>query len=323
MLRIVLAGSVGSSFVTLKKLVEHELSVIAVFGLEPKDESKVSGYVNMKEYCDKHGIAYYPFAKISSESIKEVLLKLEPDIFFVIGLSQLIPTELLQIPKIGNIGFHPTLLPKGRGRAPIAWLILEEKHGAANFFLMGNGVDDGPVFVQKEFEVENNDTAMTIERKILENTEKALDEWLPELKKGKWNPISQQEMNASWYGKRAPEDGWIDWEKPADYIHKLIRASSPPHPGAYSFLGNQKVLVYHSVLEVEMKIKGVIGRVLIERDQSCLIQTGAGLLWISEVFNENKERAFLKVGQKLGYYTELEIYKINKEIQKLKETLGI
>jgi methionyl-tRNA formyltransferase len=277
----------------------------------------------MKEYCAKHGIAYYPFAKISSESIKEVLLKLEPDIFFVIGLSQLIPTELLQIPKIGNIGFHPTLLPKGRGRAPIAWLILEEKHGAANFFLMGNGVDDGPVFVQKEFEVENNDTAMTIERKILENTEKALDEWLPELKKGKWNPISQQEMNASWYGKRAPEDGWIDWEKPADYIHKLIRASSPPHPGAYSFLGNQKVLVYHSVLEVEMKIKGVIGRVLIERDQSCLIQTGAGLLWISEVFNENKERAFLKVGQKLGYYTELEIYKINKEIQKLKETLGI
>lgn len=323
MLKIALAGSVASSFVTLKKLLEHKMNVIAVFGLEPKEESRVSGYVNMKEFCIANSVSYYPFTKISSESIKETLLRIKPDIFFVIGLSQLVPADILQIAKIGNIGFHPTLLPKGRGRAPIAWLILEEEFGAANFFLMGERADDGAIFIQKKFSIETTDTAKTVEEKIMTNIERALDEWLPELKKGTWNPIPQEEINASWYGKRVPEDGWINWEKPATEINKLIRATSSPHPGAYSFLGGRKILVYESTIETEMKIKGVVGRVLIEHNNSYLIQAGSGLLWISKVYNENHELVFLKVGQKLGYYLELEIYNLNKEIEKIKEKIGI
>ena len=87
------------------------------------------------------------------------------------------------MPKLGCIGFHPTLLPKGRGRAPLAWLILKEKKGAASFFLMDKKADSGPVFVQEPFEIEDNDDASRVEKKIEIAIEKALDKWLPELKK--------------------------------------------------------------------------------------------------------------------------------------------
>lgn len=322
MVRIVLAGSVSSTFITLQKMLEHQVELVGVLGYEPENTENVSGYLNMKEYCADHGIPYFPFKKIADDSVAETLISLKPDVFFVVGLSQLVPESMLRIATLGNIGFHPTLLPKGRGRAPIAWLILEEKKGAANFFLMGAGADDGPIFIQQPFEVSETDTAQTVEQKIVDAIAIALDQWLPQLKEGKWNPIPQIEYDATWYGKRGPEDGWIDWHQSAMSIHKLIRASAPPHPGAYTFLNHRKLLVMHAALETQIPIKGVIGRVLIVQDEKALIQTGEGLLWVSEVYYED-EKITLKVGQKLGYYAELEIYKLKNEILKIKERLEI
>lgn len=249
--RIALAGSVTSSFTTLQMLVKHNLNVVGVLGYEPDDPLPVSGYVNMKEYCILNDIPYHPFKKINSKNTTEILTELSPDIFFVVGLSQLVPTEILNIAKLGNIGFHPTLLPRGRGRAPIAWLIFEEKYGAANFFLMGEGTDDGPVFVQKPFNVESSDNATTIEQKIINSIELALDEWLPQLKNGLWSPVPQDESLATYYAKRTPEDGWINWTDSSINIDKLIRASFKPHPGAYTFLNQQKLIVFKTRLESE------------------------------------------------------------------------
>lgn len=321
--RIVLAGSVTSSYTTLKLLVKHKLDVVGVLGYEPDDPGPVSGYVNMKAYCDLNNIPYYPFKKISAVSTREILSQLSPDIFFVVGLSQLVPEEMLQIARLGNIGFHPTLLPQGRGRAPIAWLILEERSGAANFFLMGEGTDDGPVFVQQPFPVESSDNAAAIEQKIIGAIELALDEWLPKLKEGLWEPVPQDESLATWYGKRTPDDGWINWTDTADQIDKVIRAASSPHPGAYTFLNQQKLIVLKCRPEHEKQIKGVPGSVLLKSAQKeYLVQTGCGLLWISDVYDENNQETALKVGQKLGFYAELEIYKLKKEIESIKKKLA-
>lgn len=321
--KIVLAGSVTSTYTTLTMLVKHKFNIAGVLGYEPDNPGPVSGYVNMKAYCNSNNIPYYPFKKISAVSTREILSELSPDIFFVVGLSQLVPEEMLRIATLGNIGFHPTLLPRGRGRAPIAWLILEEKSGAANFFLMGEGTDDGPVFVQQPFNVESFDNAATIELKIMDAIELALDEWLPKLKEGVWEPVPQDEVLATWYGKRTPEDGWINWTEAADHIDKVIRAASAPHPGAYTFLNQQKLTVLKCRPEPEKHIQGVPGSVLLKSIQKeYLIQTGLGLLWISEVYDENNNETALKVGQKLGFYAELEIYKLKKEIEFIKKKLA-
>ena len=321
--RIVLAGSVTSSMTTLKKLVEHEMNVIGVFGYEPQNSSVISGYVNMQAFCEENDIPYFSFQKIRAEEVQSRLQDLAPDLFFVIGLSQLVPEEMLQIATHGNIGFHPTLLPKGRGRAPIAWLILEEQKGAANFFLMGKGADDGPIFVQVPFEIAPGDDAQSVENKINGSIEIALDKWLPQLKEGVWNPIPQDEVFASYYGKRNPEDGWINWNKSAEEIDKLIRASATPHPGAFTFLGRNRLIIQKCKLEKNKMFKGVVGRILLYEENEYLVQTGSGLLWIFDIKNESGENIKLKVGDKLGYYYESEIFEIRRELQIIKERLGI
>jgi methionyl-tRNA formyltransferase len=323
MIRVALAGSVSSTFVTLEKLLEHKLEVACVFGYEPENTERVSGYACMRPLCEENNILYTPFNKINSSGHADLLKELQPDVFFVVGLSQLVSQELLSIPRLGCIGFHPTLLPKGRGRAPIAWLVLNEKEGAANFFLMGDGADDGPIFVQEPFDIEEQDDARAVEQKILEAIGVALDQWLPSLKRGEWNPVAQEEMNASYYGVRTPEDGWINWEMSAFQIDRLIKASAPPHPGAYSFFREKKLIITKSRIEHDIPIRGVVGRVLaISSDNEYLVQCGAGLVWVGAM-GQGGESMVLRVGQKLGYYTELEIHQLKQQIAELKKSMAI
>jgi methionyl-tRNA formyltransferase len=321
MFRVILVGSVTSSLVTLKSLIENNINVIGVLGYEPESEENVSGYANMSLICEAHKIPYFPFIKINDEKNISLIKSLSPDILFVVGLSQLVSHEILSISKMGNIGFHPTLLPRGRGRAPIAWLILEEKYGAANFFLMGEGADDGPVFIQEPFPVTEKDDASTVEEKILSAIKTALNKWLPALKDGEWNPVPQNELFATYYAKRSPDDGLINWNNSSEEIDKLLRASTKPHPGAYSFLKNKKIRIWSSKKEKMLQIRGVTGRVLLVNNNKYLIQCGTGLLWISSIKDESNNPIKLKIGQKLGYQIEDEIWKLKNEIESIKKCI--
>ncbi|MGN6602888.1 MAG: methionyl-tRNA formyltransferase, partial [Ginsengibacter sp.] len=263
---------------------------------------------------------------INDKQNVRILRELQPDIFFAVGLSQLISNEMLSIAKLGNIGFHPTLLPKGRGRAPIAWLILRETYGASNFFLMGEGTDDGPIFVQHPFNITNDDDALTVEGKIISTLNSALDEWLPQLKKGVWLAVPQDGSKTTEYGKRTPIDGVINWYDSAVEIDKLIRASTKPHPGAFTFYGNFKLTMWSSKLENKSMIEGVVGRVLkIDAANGLMVQTGHGLLWIDryECFDYSGKLVHLKiqVGSRFGYYEQYEIYKLRNEIDILKNKI--
>jgi methionyl-tRNA formyltransferase len=148
-----------------------------------------------------------------------------------------------------------------------------------------------------------------VEQKILKNIDVALDNWLPELQSGIWNPIPQNESEASWLGIRKPEDGRIDWSMAASSIDRLIKASSKPHPGAYTYFNDSKVLIWKSELEESIPIKGVVGRVLLKDDKrGLLIQCGIGLVWLLEI--ETESRLLPAVGDKLGFAVEDEIYRI-------------
>ena len=323
MFKVVLAGSVASSRATLEKLIEHGMLIVGVLGLEPANAASVSGHVRLDDVCAKHRIPYLGFQKINSPEVTEQLRAWAPDLFFVVGLSQLVGKPLLGIPKRACVGFHPTKLPAGRGRAPLAWLVMETKQGAANFFEMGEGTDDGPILVQETFEVTTEDNAGSVAEKINQAIKQALDHWLPRLKTGEWTPRQQDHSLASWYGKRAPEDGWIDWSASADSIDRLIRASSSPHPGAYTFWGEQKLMIWQSSLERKLRYRGVTGRLLLaDKKRGLLVQTGSGLIWINQIENNLRQTVDLKVGDRLGFYAEAEIHALKNEIKQLKAILN-
>ncbi|MFA0533139.1 methionyl-tRNA formyltransferase [Vibrio breoganii] len=310
-MRVGFIGGVNSSLTTLKKLVEHDINIVAVFGYKPSENVIVSGYNDLEDFSLNNGLNFVPFTRINERTAD--IVGLELDVLFVVGISQLVSEDIINAPKLGCIGYHPTLLPRGRGRAPIAWLVHECEDGAANFFLLNDVADSGPIFVQEPFSVREGDNAESVEEKLLLATEVALDRWLPELKKGEWNPIPQQEYFATEYGIRKPDDGLIDWKACSIEISRLIRAASRPHPGAYTFYNNDKLIIESCKLEQKMKIKGCVGRILKIDNDSALIQTGQGLIWISNIRPDLK----LKVGDRLGYQAEDEIYKLKNQILNL------
>jgi methionyl-tRNA formyltransferase len=314
MYNILVIGAVQTTAVTIEKLVAHKFNIVGVLGHEPANTARVSGWADLKSISKTHNLDYLGFKKINNEECVDWATEKKPDIIFAVGFSQLLKDVWLQMPKLGCIGFHPTKLPEGRGRAPIAWITLEQKVGSASFFLMGEGADDGPIFTQSLFDVEENDDAGSVEEKIRTHIHKALDNWLPELKKGTWNPEPQDHALASWYGKRGPEDGWLNWNNEANYLNRLVKASSEPHPGAYSYFKDAKVTIWKSEVENDIKIQGVVGRVLLtDANKGHLIQCGSGLLWIQEIQIESDN--VLRVGDKLGYNIEDELYKIKKRLK--------
>ena len=314
MYNVLVIGAVQTTAITIEKLIEHGFKIVGVLGHEPDNIENISGWANLKEISKIRHLNYLGYKNINNKECVDWAAEKKPDIIFAVGFSQLLKDIWLQMPSLGCIGFHPTKLPEGRGRAPIAWITLEKSMGSASFFLMGEGADDGPIFVQSLFEVEENDDAGRVEEKIRIHINKALDEWLPELKKGSWNPKPQDHSLASWYGKRGPKDGWLNWNDSAKNLNRLIKASSHPHPGAYTYFADSKVTIWKSEVEKNFKIQGVVGRVLLTNpEKGLLVQCGVGLLWIKEMKIEDDKT--IKVGDKLGYQIEDELYFIKKMLK--------
>lgn len=316
-MKIAVIGGVSSTKLLIEKLSQHGFNNIHVWGYAPENTSRVSGWSDLRGISESLSFRYTPFVRVSD--CKEELTDFAPDLIFAVGLSQIIPEDILSVPRMGCIGFHPTALPRGRGRAPLAWLILEGMDGAASFFLLRKGVDDGPIVAQAPFLVDEHDDAASVETKLLIAEAAALDAWLPQLAFGEISGKEQDHSRANWYGRRAPEDGWLDWNKSAEDLYRLIRASTAPHPGAYTFYEDAVITIWAAELNARPE-KGVVGRILqVFPDQSFLIQCTKGLLHVKKWQATNAWQP--KVGIKLGYYTEAEIYKLRIKNARLEERL--
>jgi methionyl-tRNA formyltransferase len=319
---IVLAGSVNSSYRTLQALIRHRMNLVGVLDLSPLRAANVSGYTRMDALAQKSGVPYLEFEDINAPRIVDAVRKWAPDVFFIVGLSQLVKEELLSIPRLGCVGFHPTRLPEGRGRAPVSWMTLEGRPGAATFFQMDAGADAGPILAQEPFAVAPTDYASDVTEKLEAAIDIALDRWLPRLKRDEWKGAPQAEDKATYYGKRNPEDGLIDWNWGAEKIFALVRAASRPYPGAYTFVDNRKCIVWRAEPERRLAYRGVVGRIVrFEESRGPLVQTGDGLLWLTETVWETTEAGEkppkFRVGALLGFQPGNEIHLLKKRMAEL------
>ena len=316
-MKVAVVGGVRSTEVLIRALVKHEFDDCAVWGYVPIDAGLVSGWCDLRAVSSELVLPFFEFRKVTD--CEESLRAYDPDVLFVVGLSQIIPESMLSIAGIVNVGFHPTALPKGRGRAAIAWMILEHVSGAASFFELRDGVDDGAILVQEPFEVGIQDDAASVEAKILKAESLALDRWLPCLAAGEVHGQEQDHSQATWLGKRAPDDGWLDWPHPRKHVLALIRASAPPHPGAYTYCSSEKILILSAHL-CERPEKGVPGRIVaVHGDKSFEVACGDMLLTIDRWYCESGW--FPKVGMKLGYYVENEIQQLKMKVGFLERKL--
>lgn len=325
-MKVGLVGSVGSSLITLQKLMEHQFDVVGVWGYEPESILNVSGYCSLRQMAEEHNLPFYPFIQINSEETKRQILSANMDILFVVGLSQLVSIEIIEAPKYGCVGFHPTRLPKGRGRAPLAWLVMNEKEGAATFFKIDETADAGMIYVQEPFVITPADDAFCVANKVKMSMSIALDRWLPVLSQGIIEGTPQDEAIATYYARRAPLDGCINWFDEAYHIDRLIKASSHPHPGAFSFYGDNKVFIWKACYYSFGFARGVIGRVVEIKNENPVVQAKNGFVELLDYqivnIDNNKVEKSLIVGSRLGYYDQYEIFKLRNEIKWVKEQIN-
>jgi len=316
-LTVVVAGAVQSTAETLRSLIRCGVRPVGVLGLDVSVSKNVSGFVDLCELGASLGVEILSFKNINDDEVEVQLNSWNPDILFVVGLSQLVTNRIMEIPSKFCIGFHPTLLPLGRGRAPLAWLTLGVVSGAASFFLLEETADSGAIISQIPFEVPHDATASEVEALILVGIREAIPKVSAMILSGEFEYAEQNHSDASWLGRRTPMDGEISWSSSSLDVARLVRASSSPHPGAFTFETTSKIRIWECKVS-NRPHSGVVGRILEVAGATFLVQCGTGLLEVSKWTSNGWSP---KVGQMLGYYPDASIYSLNKKVKRLEARL--
>ena len=173
---------------------------------------------------------------------------LEPELIFVVGWSQLVRDPFLATARRAVYGMHPTLLPRHRGRAPIPWAILSglAKTGVTLFEITDATADSGPIVGRVEVAIAADETAATLYDRLAMAHVELLWRSVPLILAGTAPRIEQDARHASAWPRRTPLDGIIDWETRAPYLYDWVRAQTRPYPGAFTWLGDAKVVIWRA-----------------------------------------------------------------------------
>jgi methionyl-tRNA formyltransferase len=263
----------------------------------PVDPNR-SGQCSFDEIAARLGADLVYTEDINSEQTLNVLRKLEPELVFVVGWSQLVRDPFIAIARQGVFGMHPTLLPRHRGRAPIPWAILSglARTGVTLFEITDSTADSGAIVGQVEIEIAPDETATTLFDRLAEAHVELVRETVPQIVAGTAPRISQDPRRASTWPKRVPADGIIDWETRAQYLYDWVRAQTRPYPGAFTYLGDEKVVVWRA-RPVELTEGAPAGTIVEVHADGHVVACGEGALLLEEVETDG---GALTVGARLG-----------------------
>jgi len=175
-----------------------------------------------------------------------------PDFVFSFYYRHLLNAAWLGIPKRGALNMHGSLLPKYRGRAPVHWAIIRgESVTGASLHYMVEKPDAGALVDQEAVPILENDTALDVSIKVAEAAQTVLKRSLPKLIDGTAAARALDLAQGSYFGRRRPEDGRIDWRQGARAVHDLVRAVAPPFPGAFTEVNECRLAVLETRIDVE------------------------------------------------------------------------
>ena len=256
-----------------------------------------SGQCSFEETARRHGAGLIETADVNDEATLERIGALEPELIFVVGWGQLVRDPFIALAGEGVFGMHPTLLPRHRGRAAIPWAILSglAKTGVTLFQIADATADSGAIVGQVEVPIDPDETATTLFDRITDAHVALLRKYVPLIVESRAPRIPQDPRRASAWPKRSPADGIIDWETRALYLYDWVRAQTRPYPGAFTYLGDEKVVVWRA-RPVEAAAEAPAGTVLDARPEGAVVACGEGALLLEEVESPRP----LEVGVVLG-----------------------
>lgn len=272
-MRIVFIGTVEFSLKALRHLVSLGAEIVGVCTLK---ESKFNvDHVDLSGFSESHNIPSFYVDDINSAKTIDWIRDKSPDVIFCFGWSSLIKQELLLLARLGVVGFHPAALPANRGRHPIIWaLVLGIENTASTFFFMNDGVDSGDILSQEEIRITCHDDARTLYDKVVQMAMVQITKFLPQLTKGSFPRIKQNELLANKWRKRSYVDGQIDWRMSAKSIHNLVRGLGKPYVGAHFLLDGKEIKVWKTRIILDAKNNNEPGKVILQDGGRILIKCG-------------------------------------------------
>lgn len=290
-MKIVFMGTPEFAVPSLKMLVD-KYNVMAVLTQpdRPKGRGKKLAFSPVKEVAVERGIKVYQPLKLKSDpEVINAIKEIEPDFIIVVAFGQILPKEVLDIPKYGCINLHASLLPKYRGAAPINWCIINgEKVSGNTTMLMDVGLDTGDMLLKSQYEISDTMTYGELHDILMVDGAELLYRTIEDMVAKKVEPIKQDNNQSCYASMLSKETGKIQWNKSAVNIRDLIRGLNP-WPVAYTLYNGENMKIFKaSVIEEESKKDP--GTIISVDKKGIRVATGEGILLVEEIQFPNGKR---------------------------------
>ncbi len=290
-MRIVFMGTPEFAVPSLQALLASEDEVVGVISQpdRPKGRGHELAPPPVKIIAQQAGIPVLQPLKIRTPDFLEALAAWKPDLIAVTAYGRILHTPILNLPPMGCVNVHGSLLPKYRGAAPVQWAVINgETETGITTMLMDEGMDTGAMLLQESIPISPDDTAGTLAPRLASLGGRLLVDTISRLKAGTITPVGQDHEHATLAPLLKKEDGAIDWSTDARSIANRIRGLSP-WPGAYTFSGQERWNIWKAVA-VHAPAQGQPGTLLTVTKQSLTVATGNGALEILEIQAANSKR---------------------------------
>jgi len=302
--RIVFLGTVEFSRHMLDETLKRKGNVCAVWSVAREQAGEIPDWRDLSDLTRDRSIEHHEVKHLGTPENLARIRELRPDTILAMGFPETLSVELLSTARLGTVGSHPSALPRNRGETPIPGQILHgETEGGLTFFLMGEGVQDGPIVSQRRFKITLTDTASTLYAKTIIAGREMLGDVTAMLERGQFDTTPQDESLATYLPSGDLDNRHIDWKQNARRTYDLVRAATEPYPGAFCYLGSRKLILWEVGFSHE-PVEARPGEVVRISDRGVEVATGAGLLVIRTVqVVREKEHAldvFVRAGASLG-----------------------
>ena len=281
-MKIVFMGTPDFAVQPLKALIEngHEIALVVTKEDKPKGRGYEMSFTPVKEEALANGVEIFQPTTLNTEEVYEKLKSIDAELYVVVAYGKILPQKILDLPRLGCINIHASLLPSYRGAAPIQWAIIDGcKKTGITTMLMDSGLDTGDILKKYEINIEDDETGGSLFEKLALLGAKAIVDTIKNL--DNIVPIKQKDTDTKYASVLQKSMGNIDFSKDRDYIERLVRGLSP-WPGAYSSLRgkNIKLLKVNKVDVANIKYKKEDYGRLISTKNNLYVVCKGGLLEI-------------------------------------------
>lgn len=255
-MNIVFMGTPDFAVESLKALCDSGHNVKAVFTKQdmPRGRKMVMTPPEVKVLALERGLPVYQPATLRDTDIQNTLKELAPDVIVVVAYGKLLPKEVLDIPRLGCVNVHGSILPRYRGAAPIQWTVINgDEYGGVTTMYMGEGLDTGDIIEMYKTKVGENETSGELFDRLAKEGAKLLLHTLELIENGTAPRIPQNDEEATYASMLSKEMCVIDWSKPASEVHNLVRGLNP-WPIALTTLEGKKVKI------IETRVSSLRGK---------------------------------------------------------------